>query len=369
MNNLQTTLTNSYISLSSANAKFAGPMAMFDLDCTLIKPKNGKTPKKPYTEYVYMFPNVISTLIILSKKYQIVIISNQKVLKTDEDKNAWIEKIKKFQQELNIELIVLGALCDDRYRKPRLGFLELIIPDVNRSFFCGDALGRCGIINDFSDCDLKFALNLGVPCNSPEFIFKNILTLFNEDLLNIRVNYPKLYELNYYKTFRYRNSTQRKEVIIMVGITASGKSLISRWIQLQNSFQIYNIISRDKEKTMKKCLIKMEESLKNGCNVIIDNTNPSIESRKPWIEMANKYGFTAVIINITSPGDDFRISLHNNYYRNQKFDIPLIPVIALYKYLKDFQKPSLDEGCDEIFELDYMLPTYDEGYFKYLAED
>jgi bifunctional polynucleotide phosphatase/kinase len=353
---------DSYIKLSTRNSRNFGKLAIFDLDSTLIKPKNGKTPRNPYIDYVYCYPNVIQKLQEYSKNnYQIIIITNQKVLKTQQNKDKFIDKINKIQSELGIELIVFASLLDDVYRKPRTGFLEFIQPNF-KSFFCGDALGR---MSDHSDCDLKFALNLNIRCLSPEFVFKNEVELSLNDVDNIQINYAPIYKLDYYKTFRYFNLEVNSEVIIMVGIQGSGKSFLSRWIQQQNAFMIYNIISRDVEKTMKKCLNKMEDSLKNGLNVIIDNTNPTIESRKPYIELAKKYGYEVKIINIKKMGDDYNMALHNNYYRHIKFGVPLIPNVALYKFLKDYQQPDFEEGVDDIININYMLPTLNSDYFQY----
>ena len=359
---MQSQITEFNIKLSTPHSKYSGNLALFDLDSTLIKPKKGKSPRNPYIDYVYCYPNVIQKLQEYEKNnYQIIIITNQKVLKTQQNIDKWIEKINKIQSELKIKLIVLASLADDVYRKPRTGFLEFIQPNSN-SFFCGDALGR---MSDHSDCDFKFALNLGICCLSPEFVFKNEVELSLNDVDNIQINYAPIYKLDYYKTFRYFNLEVNSEVIIMVGIQGSGKSFLSKWIQQQNAFMIYNIISRDVEGTMKKCLNKMEKSLESGHNVIIDNTNPTKESRKPYIELAKKYGYNVRIINIGKNGEDYNMALHNNYYRHIKFNKPLIPNVALYKFLKDYQQPDMDEGVDDIINTNYMLPTLNPDYFKY----
>ncbi len=40
--------------------------------------------------------------------------------------------------------------------------------DYSSSFYCGDAAGRKGPPKDFSDTDLKFALNIALPFQLPE---------------------------------------------------------------------------------------------------------------------------------------------------------------------------------------------------------
>ena len=45
-------------------------------------------------------------------------------------------------------------------------------PDKSKSFYCGDAAGRKdGKHKDFSDSDLKFALNVGLEFKTPENLF------------------------------------------------------------------------------------------------------------------------------------------------------------------------------------------------------
>ena len=355
-------INESYIKMNTQNCRYSGKLAIFDLDSTLIKPKNGKSPRNHYTNYIYNYPNVIQKLQDYSQNnYQIVIITNQKVLKTESNRKEWIDKMNKIQSAIGIDLIVLAALQDDFYRKPRAGFLEFIQPNLE-SFFCGDALGR---LSDHSECDLKFALNLNIRCLSPEFVFENEIELSIDDVENIQFEYAPILELDYYKTFRYVNKNREKEVIIMVGIQGSGKSLLSKWIKQQNAFMIYDIISRDIEGTMKKCLDKMDLTLKSGHNVIIDNTNPTKVARKPFIELSKKYGYKVKIINIQNMEDDYNMASHNNYYRHIKFGIPLIPNIALYKFIKDYENPDLTEKCDEIISLDFLLPTLNIDYFKF----
>lgn len=67
------------------------------------------------------------------------------------------------------------ATDDDKYRKPLLGLWDMFLQnnhlttadiDLQSSFYIGDAAGRKKgpqrKINDFSDFDYKFALNVGL---------------------------------------------------------------------------------------------------------------------------------------------------------------------------------------------------------------
>lgn len=43
--------------------------------------------------------------------------------------------------------------------------------DMGTSFYCGDAAGRKGPVKDFTDSDLKFALNLKLKFYTPDQLF------------------------------------------------------------------------------------------------------------------------------------------------------------------------------------------------------
>jgi len=144
----------------------------FDLDWTLVKPEFSKFPSNS-KDNNFMDHRTKTLLKYIKLGYHIVVFSNQKLtpkepLKFKLDRmNDIISKFKSF----NIDMILLMAVQDDINRKPNIGmWLQLKdgIVDIKAAFYCGDAAGRPG---DFSDSDLIFAKNIGVPFYTPEQIF------------------------------------------------------------------------------------------------------------------------------------------------------------------------------------------------------
>ncbi len=72
---------------------------------------------------------------------------------------------------MGVQLTAFIATQEDKYRKPGTAMWEAHnqlcndgkVVDKSISFYCGDAAGRKDEKHkDFSDADLKYALNLGV---------------------------------------------------------------------------------------------------------------------------------------------------------------------------------------------------------------
>jgi bifunctional polynucleotide phosphatase/kinase len=189
--------------------------------------------------------------------------------------------------------------------------------DKEKSFFCGDALGR---VADWADSDLKFANNIGINVKQPEEIFPFINEIKKELSVNIYTN-------------------NKQEMIIMVGLPGSGKSTIA-----QKFASNYKIISGDVFKTMPKMLKYTEMAIQDNLSVIIDSTNPSKKRRAEFINIANKYNIPVKCIHMTT-------SLEEAVYRNNKRYADGnagVPKIVYNIYKKNFEEPSEDEGCTVI---------------------
>ena len=343
--------------------------ALFDLDHTIIRPARlGHTfYSNNSNDWVYVYPSVKSKLVSLSKTHNILIITNQKGLIKKNNLTSryftWLKKIELVLKDLNIPIIIFAALKDDKYRKPNTGCIKILnIKLNNKSFYCGDALGRNdNNFYDHSDTDLKLALNLNIKIYSPEYIFLNKINIIG------KIFYPKFPEKTILD-FNYKAS--EKEMIILVGPPASGKSTIAKKVlrnfYINTNFNIIEIINQDELKTTKKCIDKTKDFLKTNKSIIIDKTNPKIEDRKIYIDLARKYHYKITCINIqVDKKIEEDILLHNNLYRSIKYNISQIPYIAYCVYFNNYQMPKKEEGFDNIINIKPMMPYNDLDYFKF----
>lgn len=341
------------------NSKIAG----FDLDDTIIKPKSGKKFSDSSDDWILYNNQVMSGLKKLSDEgFNIVFISNQKGLGKDQKKmEMWKKKIENIIDFLGLNISIFASLKDDMYRKPRIGLWNLIKGNIESSFFCGDAAGLkkrvihgVEIPKDFSDSDLKFALNLGLKfIHRDEFIFDAKYTSYNIDY---PVDFKKIGN-----TCNYTFESKPKEVILCIGLPGSGKSTFVKNKIIPCN---YDHINQDTLKTLPKCLSALETSLKNQKNAVIDNTNLSKSNREKFTEICKKYGYTYRYFFFNTPKD---ICIHNNYLRNYitggKVDV--IPSIVYNMMNKKYEKPTSDEGYEELVEITFSIELDRKIYEKY----
>ena len=145
-----------------------------------------------------------------------------------------------------------------------------------------------------------------------------------------------------------------QELVVVVGRPASGKST------LRDKFFVpkgYIAVNRDTLGTQSKCLKTAEDALASGKSVIIDNTNPSKAARKPYLDLAKKFGVPARCLHLCIPPEVCR---HLNYYRQilTKGTRRRVPDVGVRVFEKDFQAPKAEEGFTEVRELGF-LPIFD----------
>lgn len=352
--------SDDYLLGSTQNFKLNSKIAAFDLDGTIIKVKSGKKFPTDSNDWLLLYHNIPEKIKeLINSGYCFIIISNQSGLSGTRE-SEWKIKLKQIIELLGQETMVLCAKAKNKFRKPQTGFFDQIISDmlknqniltydIAKTFYCGDA---CGRLSDHSDCDLKFAKNLGIKFHTPEELFQD------QQVIIPNISYPLLGQLNHEDYDQLKFTPLVKDLLIMVGYPASGKSYFSQLIHTKYN---YNVINQDTLKTKKKCLKELEISLGKNLQVIIDNTNPSKESRSEYIEIGKKYKYNIRLVHIETT---YELAMHRNYYRMLQKNY-LIPEIAYRIYKKNFQQPTVDEKVDEVLIYKPQIVS-DPLYNKYL---
>ena len=321
--------------------------ACFDLDDTLITTKSGKKFPEDGDDWKFLYkevPNKIKKL--YDDKYNIVIITNQAGLNKKTDGTEWWKnKIENIVKELDIPITIYASLVHSHYRKPYPTFWKMLIGDktvnITKSFYCGDA---CGRKNDFSDTDLKFASNCGLQFMLPEHLFNKAENKYPA------ITYPVNFE-DIPTGADYKFVPSNNEMIIMVGMPGSGKSTFVQKYIVQNN---YCVINRDTFGTMKKCITECTYKMHEHKSIVIDNTNPSIDARKSFIDLAKRFNYTCRCIIIDT---EIGVAKHNACYRNyvSNGEIGHIPDIVYNIYKKKYEPPTNGEGFTKIETVKFSL--------------
>ncbi len=129
------------------------------------------------------------------------------------------------------------------------------------------------------------------------------------------------------------------ECVIFVGIQGSGKSTFYK----ENFFKTHVRINLDMLKTRNRERILTEACFEAKQNFVIDNTNPTAESRERYIEGAKKAGFKVIAYY-------FAIEYHDALKRNNsRSGREKVPERAVLSTKNQMEKPVYAEGIDEIY--------------------
>jgi len=114
------------------------------------------------------------------------------------------------------------------------------------------------------------------------------------------------------------------EVVVLVGLQASGKSTYAR-----SQLPQHTLVSKRRQ------LQLLEKALQAGEAVVVDNTNPAIEDRQPLIEVARKWGAPVRAVFLDTPRE---VCWERNAAREVEAHSRLQP-------------PTVEEGFDEVLRL------------------
>jgi len=347
------------------DAKPSPKIAAFDLDFTIVVPKtlmkNGKPARFPkdradWRLWHSMVPKKLTKL--HSEGYRIVIFTNQAGVQTGKTNVADVYgKIQDISKKINVPLSAVIVGAKNRWRKPNPDVWEYFVQDYNNGqcdmsqcFYVGDAAGRPknwtkGKSRDFSVSDRKFAHNLGLKFHTPEnFFFK----MHECSAWEWRSTVPKDFLKKQAAKPRYEPSEPKfpegLNVVLMCAYPASGKSTFCRKNLVPRGFVVVN---RDTLKTASKCKKAMKESLAEKKSVVIDNTNPTMNVRKQFIDIAKSFGANVTCLWLKLEKEEAE---HINAYRRKvEPEVPHVPTIAFNVFRKNFQPPDKEkEGINEV---------------------
>lgn len=343
---------------SKKNGKPPKPIAMLDLDGTIIRPKNGRKLPRPgdSDDWEWAFPDMVNKIQKLANKYRIVIISNQKRIQA-----CWKPKLEEISKQLDITLIIFAATADDNYRKPCIG-ISNILSNGNSwppkgSFFCGDAAGRPG---DYADTDRKFALNLRIPFYTPEELFMKISPI------KFTLKYPNILELintpsAYLRTLLMGWSDTIPTMHMLVGLPGCGKSWYARcFFEARGCFRANGDLLGSVPKSIKAATVVMSgpKGIPDPENnpipvhlnhIVVDNTNLDVATRGKWINLAKKYGYQVVCYNMNT---DIDVCRHNVAFRCMAGGRN-VPIHVLRILKAKYKEPEIKEGFTKILKVKF----------------
>jgi bifunctional polynucleotide phosphatase/kinase len=348
----------------------------FDLDWTLVKPKSGHKHPVDRDDWMFLYPTIVEKIRELACAHHIVIFSNQtKSVNTPNDRTELTQKLDAVISALGVSVSVFISWGYGPYRKPKPRMWEYWYEYSGLSHhpddtYVGDAAGRPKVgkrSKDFADTDHTFALNAGVRFAIPEEIFLNTK---DEAVVKVPVpvspwNAPPLPPTHTPITpplAKWKSVGEGKELVVMIGAPGSGKSA---WIR--KTLSEYYRVSQDELGSRDKCMRAVRDALAQNKKVVVDNTNPTMEVRALYIDLARQASAVVRCVHITTPR---KLAEHLNAMREdhpiEGVRKPRVPPIGETMYWSKFKEPEIEEGFGEVhsIEFEYSREETPEELFK-----
>lgn len=297
-------------------------IAAYDIDGTIIKTKSGRVFAKDMDDWQLAFPEVPGKLKELHRNgFKIVFLTNQSGMTIGKLKpEDFKRKLTGIISKLNIPIQVLIAPGVNKYRKPMTGMWEYLEEKANggvaidkiRSFYVGDAAGRPArgaVKKDHSCCDRLMALNLNLAFFTPEEHFQKAKASANWTRPEFLPGELRK-DANLLDPSSAVLRATHQEMILIVGYPGSGKSYFSR--ENYGKDAGYVVVNRDTLGSWQKCVAEAERALSQKKSVVVDNTNPDVETRKRYVDMAKRLNVPIRCFVMTTT---FKHAKHNVRFR------------------------------------------------------
>ena len=299
-------------------------IAAFDIDWTIAYAEGKLYPHVAEPNDIQILPNRKEELTILLKKgYTIALFTNQKV-KSMPNKQKRVMRMTNLLNKLNIPCYVFIATGDDNYRKPNTGmwekFKELIGIPIKYAFFVGDASGNPNTCvktiknnnKNFRDTDKLFAENIGI-------------------------NYYDVDEFFPKPSIKIEPKNGEKVMIVSVGMPGSGKSSF-----FENYLADYGFVhvERDTVKEKNRFINLVKRLINEGEELIyIDATNPTVEDRKVFYDLAEKHGYATATVYF----------VRNGHELNKMRDKGKVPDVVYHKFYNALEPPNENNTPGELY--------------------
>lgn len=151
-----------------------------------------------------------------------------------------------------------------------------------------------------------------------------------------------------------------RELVLMVGCPASGKTTLSKRLAAAGGFTTVRVCN-DEIGNKKKAQRLAVEAWRAGKSVVVDNTNPSLETRKEWIDLAKSVGVST--IRCIYVKTDRAVAQHLNVFRSllpasSALSRARVPDVVYNIYFSQFKVPTLEEGFNAIIEVPFVLEPF-----------
>ena len=148
------------------------------------------------------------------------------------------------------------------------------------------------------------------------------------------------------------------ELVIFVGLQASGKStFFCERFATTHELVSKDLLRNNKNRNRRQAQL-IGAALGAGSSVVVDNTNPTVEDRRPLIELGRGLGARIVGYYFDST---VRGCIGRNRRRTGK---DRVPDVAIFATAKKLVSPSYSEGFDEL----HRARITDDSTFEVRAE-
>ncbi|XP_074535917.1 bifunctional polynucleotide phosphatase/kinase [Halichoeres trimaculatus] len=363
---------------TAAGVKGSDKIAGFDIDGCIITTKSGKVFPTAPDDWRILYPEIQPKLASLLKDgYKVVFFTNQMGIEKGKLRpEVFKSKVEDILATLKLPVQVFVATGPGIYRKPVMGMWDYLCEkgndgvavDKTQSLFVGDAAGRPENWapgkkkKDFSCSDRLFALNIGLQFYTPEEFFLG----WKSAPYNMPSFDPRKLDANaqLYDPPSASLISSKTEVIVAVGFPASGKSTFFHTHVIPKG---YVYVNRDTLGSWQKCVAACDSALKEGKSVVVDNTNPDLESRKRYLDVAKAAGVPCRCFQFTATLEQAK---HNNRFREMApSDTKHAKVndMVFHSYKKHFVAPALSEGFSAIL-LIHFVPKFKDSQSEALFQ-